>query len=274
MTLRKSKPIYKSGIPYTDFGLNWLAWGCTHGCDYCYACRMRKKTKDDWMAQIELVDNIVPLLTTQLELHQARNLPWKGRVMAPTMHDPFMDRAEVIRLSLTIYDMLNRYKVPYRVLTKSPRIVSYLNRFIDQDALVGLTITTQDPSVFKDRHPGCWFTPRDQIQALQNMHYYGNIKTWISFEPLLSKWVVETVMDQLNFAPTEVMIGKMNYYEDPLALEDHWHVWQVAKRLNAKGIKVVPKPEWLRLLMKHPQWDNNDLDKFSCHPETLLVPTT
>jgi len=234
---------------------------------------MRKQKPEVWgQCPPELVTNVIPLLMKQLKGMQTKGKIPTRRVMAPTMHDPFLKDQALLRLSISVYQQLGYYNVPYRVLTKSPIIMSFANLFDGKGEIVGMTFTTLDVEKFKEWHPGAWFGPEDQLQAFVILQAYKGFKTWVSFEPLVDKNIV---MDVLNIIepPDEVMIGKMNYHKDPLSLEDHWDVWQVAKQLNARGIKVIPKPEWLQLLSAHSDWDNDDLSKFSIHPESLLVPT-
>ena len=117
--IQRKSMLYKTGVEYGDYTLNFVQ-GCAHGCRYpCYAFLMKKrfgqvKTYEDWLKPY-LVSNTLEILDKEIPR-------LKDKIMSVQLcftTDPFMvGYPEIEKMSLDVIKKLNAAGIKCTVLTK------------------------------------------------------------------------------------------------------------------------------------------------------------
>lgn len=188
------KPIYEpkgKAKEYGNYALN-IYTGCPHRCYYCFAPNVLHKDRELFHSCVEPRKGIVEETRKQLEREHIT-----GKLIHlcftcdpyPTGYDTTPTR-EIIKL-------LKEYGNHVQILTKGDGERDF--DLLDGEDWYGVTIDGT----------GAQF---DLMRGndLRNASRNG-IKTWVSFEPVLSEPFVLAAIRRLAFAD-KVKIGKLNYY--------------------------------------------------------------
>ncbi len=188
------KPIYEpkgKAKEYGDYALN-IYTGCPHRCYYCFAPNVLHKDRELFHSCVEPRKDIVEETRKQLE---RENITGKLIHLCFTC-DPYPFGYDTTP-TREIIKLLKKYGNHVQILTKG-----HGNRdfdLLDGEDWYGVTIDGT----------GAQF---DLMRGndLRNASRSG-IKTWVSFEPVLSEPFVLAAIRRLAFAD-KVKIGKLNYY--------------------------------------------------------------
>ena len=100
--IKRKSMLYKTGVEYGDFTVNYIQ-GCTHGCKYpCYAFAMAKrfgtvKTYEEWINP-KIVENTIELLQEELPKYASKI----KNVQLCFTTDPFMyGYSEIQQMSIS-----------------------------------------------------------------------------------------------------------------------------------------------------------------------------
>lgn len=137
--------------------------GCQHDCKYCYA-KSLLEFRDLW-------DSEEPSVTPIKEAEKViRNLP-KEVVRLGGMTDCYMPMEREVRNTRKIIQLLNKYKVPYLIVTKSAIILDDID-ILDKDlAHIQITITTTDDELAKIYEQAS--LPSERIKAVETLQKRG-----------------------------------------------------------------------------------------------------
>ena len=188
------KPIYVpkgKAKEYGDYALN-IYTGCPHRCYYCFAPNVLHRDREQFHSVVEPRKNIVDETQKQLEREHIT-----GKLIHlcftcdpyPTGYDSTPTR-EIIKL-------LKEYGNHVQILTKGDGKRDF--DLLDGEDWYGVTIDGA----------GAQFDLMRE-NDLRNASRIG-VKTWVSFEPVLSEPFVLAAIRRLAFAD-KVKIGKLNYY--------------------------------------------------------------
>ena len=197
-------PIYKpkgAAAEYGEYALN-IYTGCPHGCFYCYVPSVLHCDRAAFHSNVEPRKNIVEKTRKQLE----RDKTIRGKLIHlcfacdpyPTGYDTTPTR-EIIKL-------LKEYGNHIQILTKGngERDLDLL----DSDDWYGITIDGGDLTTNEVR----------RMQILEGIHK-RDIKTWISFEPVVNAENVLIYIRRCAFAD-KIKIGKLNYHKSNINWAD------------------------------------------------------
>ena len=176
---------------YGDYALN-IYTGCPHRCYYCFAPNVLHRDREQFHGVVEPRKNIVEETRKQLEREHIT-----GKLIHlcftcdpyPTGYDSTPTR-EIIKL-------LKEYGNHVQILTKGDGKRDF--DLLDGEDWYGVTIDGA----------GAQFDLMRE-NDLRNASRIG-VKTWVSFEPVLSEPFVLAAIRRLAFAD-KVKIGKLNYY--------------------------------------------------------------
>ena len=176
---------------YGDYALN-IYTGCPHRCYYCFAPNVLHRDREQFHGVVEPRKNIVEETRKQLEREHIT-----GKLIHlcftcdpyPTGYDSTPTR-EIIKL-------LKEYGNYVQILTKGDGKRDF--DLLDGEDWYGVTIDGA----------GAQFDLMRE-NDLRNASRIG-VKTWVSFEPVLSEPFVLAAIRRLAFAD-KVKIGKLNYY--------------------------------------------------------------
>lgn len=187
-------PIYKprgAAKEYGEYALN-IYTGCPHRCFYCFAPRVLHKSKEDFHSCVEPRKNIVEATRRQLE---RENITGKLIHLCFTC-DPY-PKGYDSRVTREIIKLLKEHGNHIQILTKGSgrRDMDLL----DNQDWYGVTIDGSE------KNPKLLI--RDLVLAKNS-----EIKTWVSFEPVLNEVEVITLIDKYHCYFDKVKIGKLNYH--------------------------------------------------------------
>ena len=206
------KPIY---IPngkakeYGDYAIN-IYTGCPHRCFYCFAPSVLHMDKEAFHSCVEPRKNIVEETKKQLEREQI-----KGKLIHlcftcdpyPNGHDTTATR-EIIKV---IKESGNNVQI----LTKGDGSRDF--DLLDENDWYGVSIssfnTTTDYRMISPYEPRAK-NPYFRVAIAEKAKAQG-IKTWISLEPVVDEYVIQT-FSCFSSAFDKVQVGKLNDHKSDI----------------------------------------------------------
>lgn len=196
------KPIYEpkgKAKEYGDLAIN-IYTGCPHRCFYCFAPLVLRRDKEEFHLHVEPRHGIVQAVKNQIEREHIT-----GKLIHlcftcdpyPTGYDTTATR-EIIKI---IKESGNHVQI----LTKGDGRRDF--DLLDCHDWYGVTIDGAGAQYDIMRES-------DLREAYKN-----GIKTWVSFEPVLSEPVVLNAIKRLCFAD-KMKIGKLNYFQSGINWAD------------------------------------------------------
>ena len=212
--IQRKSMLYKTGVEYGDYTLNFVQ-GCAHGCRYpCYAFLMKKrfgqvKTYEDWLKPylvsntLEILDKEIPRLKDKIK-----------SVQLCFTTDPFMvGYPEIEKMSLDVIKKLNAAGIKCTVLTKGILPVSLAE--CSKENGYGITLISLDEEYRERMEPGS-ASYKDRLKALKKLHDKG-CKTWVSIEPYPTPNLIEQdlmeILKSVSFVD-KIIFGRTNYCKD------------------------------------------------------------
>ena len=206
------KPIYNpkgAAKEYCEWALN-IYTGCPHRCFYCYCPQVLRRDAEEFFTRVEPRKNIVEETRKQLEREHIT-----GKLIQlcfigdpyPTGYDTWTTR-EIIKL-------LKIYGNHVQILTKGNGTREF--DLLDENDWYGITVSEGEQ---KDE-PGAKMTARRLIDLVTA--HEKDIKTWVSFEPVLN---AEKVLDTIRYFGRymdKVKIGKLNYHTSDIDWKKFGH---------------------------------------------------
>ena len=219
--IQRKSMLYKTGVEYGDYTLNFVQ-GCAHGCRYpCYAFLMKKrfgqvKTYEDWLKPylvsntLEILDKEIPRLKDKIK-----------SVQLCFTTDPFMvGYPEIEKMSLDVIKKLNAAGIKCTVLTKGILPVSLAE--CSKENEYGITLISLDEEYRERMEPGS-ASYKDRLKALKKLHDKG-CKTWVSIEPYPTPNIVKQdlaqLLEEVSFVD-RIIFGRMNYSKEVTAFADY-----------------------------------------------------
>lgn len=193
---------------YSPLAANYYD-GCDHGCKYCYAPRIRYKTREEYR-QVKPRRDIL----NQLEKDCKKYAYSTRQVLFNFMGDPYCKANNEHKLTRGSLKLLLEYHIPVAVLTKGGeralQDIDIIKKF-GKHAKVGATLTFDSTEKSKEWEPGA-AVPEHRYEMLREFHNAG-IKTWASFEPVIDpSESLKAITKSLPFVD-EYKIGKINKFE-------------------------------------------------------------
>ena len=219
------KPIYEpkgKAKEYGDLAIN-IYTGCPHRCYYCFAPGVLHRNKEEFHSHVEPRPGIVKAVKDQIE---------REHITGKMIHlcftcDPYP----------TGYDTTATREI-IKIIKASGNHVQILTKgdgSRDFDLLDGCDwygITFSQFAKFPEPDPDVPFKvsdatvpepeavyPTKRLMDIVKAKKQG-IKTWISFEPVLSASDVFNVIERFHAFVDEVKIGKLNYYQSEINWAD------------------------------------------------------
>ena len=198
----------RSGIYGVNYSVNPYL-GCQHGCAYCYARFMAKKSHrgEEWGSFVDVKVNAPQRLSLEL-----RKGP-RGLVLLSSVTDPYQPLERKYGLTRGALQLLVKYDFPTSLLTKSDLVLRDLDIIREmRNCEVGLTITTLDEGVKEVFEPLA--TPiGDRLKALGKLHEAG-VETYAFLGPMLphlSENGLDELLDRLCEAGVNrIMVDRLN----------------------------------------------------------------
>lgn len=199
------KPIYEpkgAAKEYGDLALN-IYTGCPHRCFYCFAPSVLHRDREAFHANVQPREGIVEATRLQLE---------KEKITGKTIHlcftcDPYPTAVDNMA-TREIIKLLKAYGNHVQILTKGDGSRDF--DLLDENDWYGITISTADNNLAGVAEPGA-IDPAARLMGLF-LAKKKEIKTWVSFEPVIDIESVLTLIGQYYHEFDRVKIGKLNYH--------------------------------------------------------------
>ena len=209
-----AKVIYKpKGLAgeYARWALN-LYNNCSNGCDYCYAHKIMRVSKEVFKNNPVVRKDILEKLGEQLanERGDFSNISDdESRVLMCFTCDPYQGDKEFNHITTEAIELLNAADRAFNILTKNgmrARRDFHLYSTCDH---FGTTLTFDNDDDTLLHEPGADM-PRGRMAAMREAHDIG-IYTWVSLEPVIDpEQSLRLIRETLDYVDM-YKIGKVNY---------------------------------------------------------------
>lgn len=200
------RPIYEPRTrakEYCDLAVN-IYTGCNHGCLYCYAPRVLRKTREDFSKDVRPREGIVESVKKQL----LRDGITEKKIMLCFTCDPYpaeIDTTTTREVIKAIKESGNHVQI----LTKGGKRAERDFDLLDRRDSFGVTISaTQEMLNALGEEPNAAHV-FDRLAAMKQAHKLG-IATWVSCEPVLEAKSIYNLIRIGDYIDL-FRIGKLNY---------------------------------------------------------------
>ena len=202
--------------------------GCSHGCKYCYAPSITRRSRSDFYSNISERVNILSKLKKEaIEMGKTGD---DTQVLFCFTSDPYQPGATITREALEI---LKANGINFCVLTKGgKRALPDIDLYGPGESFAS-TLTCVDRTSSQEWEPNAAL-PDDRFETIKAFHEAG-IDTWVSLEPVLDpEWAYEIIRRTHKFVD-EYKVGVLNYH--PKAKEIDWAAFgkEVVRLLESLG---------------------------------------
>ena len=205
------KPIYEPKTrarEYSDLAIN-IYTGCNHGCSYCYSRKtFHRYSPTGSFENVTVRPGIVEATQKQLSRGKYRD----KKIMLCFMCDPYPAEVDTTP-TREIIKLIKAAGAHVQILTKGGDRARRDFDLLDSGDSFGITLSCLSVVVAVKCEPNAAL-PAERIKTLGSAAKLG-IKTWVSFEPVVSP--IE-VLDAIDFLPihinnpdTLLKIGKLNH---------------------------------------------------------------
>lgn len=199
------KPIYEpkgAAKEYGDLAIN-IYTGCPHRCFYCFAPSVLHREREAFHTNVQPREGIVDATRRQLE---------KEQITGKLIHlcftcDPYPTAVDSMA-TREIIKLLKTYGNHVQILTKGDGSRDF--DLLDENDWYGITISTADNNLAGVAEPGA-IDPAARLMGLL-LAKKKEIKTWVSFEPVIDIDSVLALIGQYYHEFDRVKIGKLNYH--------------------------------------------------------------
>jgi DNA repair photolyase len=193
---------------YSPYALNTYS-GCSHGCLYCYAPRVRYMEREDFINETPRKDYEKVLTKDAVKFSNLSQ-----QVLLNFIGDPYCKLNDSLQYTrLTIMTLLVN-KIPVAILSKGGRRALHdlgIIKLGGSHIKYGATLTFEDPELSSKWEPGAAL-PQDRFDTLKKFHEQG-VKTWASFEPVIDPVQSLKVIKRVVGYVDEFRLGKINQFE-------------------------------------------------------------
>lgn len=180
--------------------------GCSHDCDYCYA-KSLLSFRGLWNPKSPAVYSISEISK------QIRKLPKDKTVRLGGMTDCFQQVEKLHRNTYKTIKLLNRRRIPYLIVTKSPIIAEdeYL-KLMDRDlAHIQFSLTFTDDDQYKRAGIEKAPLPSERIKAIEKLEAEG-FDTCIRLSPYIPEFINLDVLNGIKCDKVLVEFLRVNHW--------------------------------------------------------------
>jgi DNA repair photolyase len=193
---------------YAPLALN-IYNGCTHGCTYCYAPGICRRSREDFRTNVKPRAGLVEAIRKYL----AKSVPTQT-VLLSFLSDPYQPLERECRLTRAALQEMDGKGMDVAILTKSIFVEDDFELIAKNGWHVGTTFTYRP--ILCNPMKATWEPYASESYSRLVMLRYADgqgIKTFVSCEPVISESELEIIFEQI--APLKlasgVRIGKWNH---------------------------------------------------------------
>lgn len=240
---------------YSPLALN-LYQGCSHGCTYCYAPSVLRKTKEQFQKDAIPRKNILDELRKDLmrwDPHDERN------ILLCFTSDPYQPIEEQEQLTRQALQFMSGKVKNVSVLTKAGKLPPRDYDLLKKNGWsYGATIVLTDDSRRAALEP--WAAPiAERLETLKLAKTKG-IKTWMSIEPVVDFNAAIELLELSKHVADEVRIGRLNHNAEASCWPWDRFLKKVIAVADDKNINLYIKDELARHGEVPPQYRKRPFD--------------
>lgn len=206
--------------------LDTYGCGCSHDCKYCYA-KSLLDFRGLWKPDSPAVGDIRKIG------REIKKLP-KKVVRMGGMTDCFQPIEKIHRITYKTIKILNRYRVPYLIVTKSAMVAEpeYMSILDKELAHVQVTVTTLDDALSMTYEKAS--KPSDRVDAIKRLQDAG-IDVAIRLSPFMPEFMDTAKLPELDIQKAVIEFLRVNGWVQK------WFDIDYSKyTLNQGGYKHLP----------------------------------
>lgn len=188
------------------YRLDTYGCGCAHDCEYCYA-KSLLEFRGLWKPSDPSVANSVKIAK------EIRKIPKGMTVRLGGMTDCFQPLEKLHRVTYKTIKVLNKRRIPYLIITKSPIIADdeYIN-LLDKDlAHIQFTLTFTDDEQYKSAKIEKAPLPSKRIQAIEKLEAEG-FDTCIRLSPYMPEFIDIDTLNSIKCDKVLVEFLRVNHW--------------------------------------------------------------
>jgi len=188
--------------------------GCAHGCKYCYAPDVLRRSRDDFHSVIAVRSNILAELTEDARRLSGAN----ARVLLSFTTDPYQPIEAEQRITRQAIEILHEHGLAVEVLTKGGARAARDFDLLGKGDAFATTLTFLDAGRSREWEPYA-AAPEERIDVMRFAHQRG-IPVWVSLEPVIDpEESLELIRRTAPFVDL-FKVGTLNHH--PLAKAIDW----------------------------------------------------
>ena len=218
--------------------LDTYGCGCSHDCSYCYA-KSLLSFRGLWNPQ-------APAVSGTKELNrEIQKLPRNRAVRLGGMTDCFQPVEKLHRATYRAIKLLNRYRVPYLIVTKSAIVADdeYMSLMDKELAHIQVTVTTTDDKLamtYEKASP-----PSKRIEAIQKLQKAG-FDVQLRLSPFIPQYIDFDILNNLGIDKICIEFLRVNSW-----IEKWFDIDYSEYTVKQNGYKHLPlekKQEYIKLI--------------------------
>lgn len=192
-----------------NFRLDTYGCGCQHDCSYCYA-KSLLDFRGLWNPENPSVADISKLIRAAKKYKQSGNT---AAIRLGGMTDCFQPAEKLHRNTYRLIRALNKYRIPYLIITKSAIIADdeYI-KVMDKDlAHIQFTLTFTDDQKYMDAGIEKASLPSERIKAIERLYAEG-FDTHIRLSPYMPEFIDIDVLNKIKCDKVLVEFLRVNHW--------------------------------------------------------------
>jgi len=188
--------------------LDTYGCGCAHDCDYCYA-KSLLEFRNLWNPESPSVGDITKI-SREIKKYKAQKV---NAVRLGGMTDCFQPAEKLHRVTYKTIRLLNRFRMPYLIITKSPLIAEpeYLSVMDKELAHIQFTLTFTDDKQYLDLGVEKAPLPSKRIQAMELLEKEG-FDVSVRLSPFIPEFISIDRLNEIKVDKALVEFLRVNHW--------------------------------------------------------------
>lgn len=179
--------------------------GCDHGCTYCYAPAVTRKSRERFHAVRPRPDFLKKLQA------QVTKEPGEDRIVLLSFTcDPYCNLDSELAITHEAIKILKEGGYRVQILTKGGSRARRDFYMLDARDGFAVTLTTLDEAESAQWEPHAAL-PKDRISSLSDAKFLTGAFTWVSLEPVINPEMALSIIRHTHEFTDVYKIGKLNY---------------------------------------------------------------
>lgn len=218
--------------------LDTYGCGCSHDCSYCYA-KSLLSFRGLWNPMNPSVSDVKSIS------REVKKLPRNRAVRLGGMTDCFQPIEKLHRATYRTIKLLNRYRVPYLIVTKSAIVADdeYIQLMDKELAHIQVTVTTTDDELSKTYEKAS--VPSERIRAIKKLQESG-FDVQLRLSPFIPSYIDFEILNNLGIDKICIEFLRVNSWIEKWFDLDYSEY--TVKHGGYKHLPLEKKKEYIKLI--------------------------